>query len=40
MEARGVMQRYERMPMLAIGNEEYQNVVSVMSELPVGEFIS
>ena len=40
LETRGVMQRYERMPMLAVGDNEYQNVASIMSELPIDALVS
>lgn len=33
LEARGVMQRYERMPMLALNDDDYQQVCSVMKGL-------
>jgi 4-hydroxy-tetrahydrodipicolinate synthase len=40
MEARGVMQRYERMPMLALTDSEYQDVASVIRELPIDELLA
>jgi len=40
MEVRGVMQRHERMPMLALTDKEYQDVVSTIDKLPVDNILS
>jgi len=40
MQARGVMQRYERMPMLALDEASYSDVASVMQQLPIDEVLA
>lgn len=39
MEARGVMQRHERMPMMALPDEAYQEVRNLIESLPISELI-
>lgn len=39
MEARGIMSRRERLPMLAISDAEYLKVVKFMDELPIEKYV-
>ncbi len=38
LEARGIMRRYERMPMLALSDHDYQQVCKIMATLPISDF--
>jgi len=39
LEALDIMPRYERMPMLALGEKDYQNVAKVMNDLDIRRYI-
>ena len=40
LEARGIMSRHERMPMLAIDEKQFRRVQEVMASLPIEDFVN